>query len=67
MHANPQGSIEEDLKKAWLKAGNTAKAQPQLLLCILPNTGVPLYAEIKHVTDTVLGVPSQRIQRKHTV
>ncbi|KAF9087913.1 eukaryotic translation initiation factor 2C, 2 [Mortierella sp. AD031] len=39
---------------------------PQLLVCILPNTGVPLYAEIKRVTDTVLGVSSQCVQMKHT-
>jgi len=27
---------------------------------------VPLYAEIKRVTDTVIGVSSQCVQRKHT-
>jgi hypothetical protein len=67
MYANPQGSIEEALKQAWLKAGNTAKAQPQLILCILPNTGVPLYAEIKRVSDTVIGVASQCVQSRHTM
>jgi len=59
------GNIEESLKQAWLKAGNTAKAQPQLILCILPNTGVPLYAEIKRVSDTVIGVASQCVQSRH--
>src|ERR1043165_2988621 len=44
---NPQGSIENYLKQAWIKAGNAAKLHPQLILCILPNTGVLLYAEIK--------------------
>ncbi|GBB93582.1 hypothetical protein RclHR1_00220016 [Rhizophagus clarus] len=67
LHANPQGNIEESLKQAWLKAGNTAKAQPQLILCILPNTGTPLYAEIKRVSDTVIGVASQCVQSKHTL
>ncbi|CAG8449098.1 3430_t:CDS:10 [Funneliformis mosseae] len=65
MHANPLGNIEESLKQSWLKAGNTAKAQPQLILCILPNTGVPLYAEIKRVSDTVIGVASQCVQMRH--
>ncbi|RIA87406.1 Piwi domain-containing protein [Glomus cerebriforme] len=65
--ANPQGNIEDSLKKIWLKAGNTAKAQPQIILCILPNTGVPLYAEIKRVCDTVIGVASQCVQFKHTL
>ncbi|CAG8461331.1 16740_t:CDS:10, partial [Acaulospora morrowiae] len=65
MHSNPQGDIEATLKQSWLRAGNAAKAQPQLILCILPNTGVPLYAEIKRVTDTIIGVPSQCIQGRH--
>uniref|UniRef100_A0A1D1YV71 Protein argonaute 1 n=1 Tax=Anthurium amnicola TaxID=1678845 RepID=A0A1D1YV71_9ARAE len=67
MYANPQGDIENALKQAWLRAGNAAKAQPQLILCILPNTGVPLYAEIKRVSDTVIGVATQCVQKKHTM
>ncbi|GBC10173.1 hypothetical protein RclHR1_00940014 [Rhizophagus clarus] len=62
LRANPQGNIEDSLKQAWLKAGNTAKAQPQLILCILPNTGIQLYAEIKRVSDTVIGVSTQCVQ-----
>jgi hypothetical protein len=53
------------LKESWLKAGNAAKANPQLILCILPNTSVPLYSEIKRVSDTVIGVPTQCVQSKH--
>ncbi|KAI9498874.1 Piwi domain-containing protein [Zychaea mexicana] len=64
-HGDPQGSIDRTLKEAWLKAGNIAKATPQLILCILPNTGVPLYAEIKRVSDTVIGIPTQCVQSKH--
>lgn len=67
MHASPQADIEGTLKQAWLRAGNTSKAQPQLILCILPNIGVPLYAEIKRVTDTVIGVASQCCQNKHMI
>ncbi|ORZ13829.1 Piwi domain-domain-containing protein [Lobosporangium transversale] len=63
-YLSPQGNIEEGLKKAWLQAGNAVKSQPQLLICILPNTGVQLYAEIKRVTDTFLGVASQCLQSK---
>jgi eukaryotic translation initiation factor 2C len=65
MHTNSQGDIEGTLKTAWLHAGNAAKAQPQLIVCVLPNTGVPLYAEIKRVTDTVIGVASQCVQSRH--
>ena len=64
-NGDPQGNIEKILKEAWLKAGTTAKATPQLILCILPNTGVPLYAEIKRVSDTVIGIPTQCVQSKH--
>ncbi|KAF9931854.1 eukaryotic translation initiation factor 2C, 2 [Linnemannia zychae] len=66
MYNSPHGDIESHLKNAWIQTGNAVKSQPQLLVCILPNTGVPLYAEIKRVTDTVLGVSSQCIQMKHT-
>jgi eukaryotic translation initiation factor 2C len=48
-----------------LRAGNSAKAQPQLILCILPNTGQPLYAEIKRVSDTVIGVATQCVQNRY--
>ncbi|CAI2189473.1 4647_t:CDS:2 [Funneliformis geosporum] len=64
MQGNPQGNIEEILKQAWLKAGNTSKSHPQLILCILPNAGVPLYAEIKRVCDTIIGVATQCVQSK---
>uniref|UniRef100_U9UWV0 Piwi-domain-containing protein n=1 Tax=Rhizophagus irregularis (strain DAOM 181602 / DAOM 197198 / MUCL 43194) TaxID=747089 RepID=U9UWV0_RHIID len=67
IHASPQGDIENILKQAWLRAGNISKAQPQLILCILPNIGVPLYAEIKRVADTVIGVASQCCQNKHMI
>ncbi|GBC06891.1 hypothetical protein RclHR1_07120004 [Rhizophagus clarus] len=64
-HCNPQGGIENSLRQVWVRAGNSAKSKPQLILCILPNTGVPLYAEIKRVSDTVIGVASQCIQGSH--
>ncbi|KAL0086448.1 hypothetical protein J3Q64DRAFT_1740019 [Phycomyces blakesleeanus] len=63
--ADPQGNIERTLKEAWLKAGNQAKAQPQLIFCVMPHRGTPLYAEVKRVSDTVIGVPSQCLQSKH--
>lgn len=71
MYANSHtAGVEMSLREAFTKAGNAAKAQPQLLVCILPTTGVfsfvflangktALYGEIKRVTDTVLGISSQ--------
>ncbi|RKP00133.1 hypothetical protein CXG81DRAFT_5897, partial [Caulochytrium protostelioides] len=65
-YADPQpGTIERTLIDAYMLAGNSFQERPQLLVCILPNTGVPLYAEIKRVTDTVIGVASQCVQAKH--
>ncbi|RHZ87940.1 hypothetical protein Glove_28g30 [Diversispora epigaea] len=67
IHAGLQGDTEAELKQAWLRAGNMAKSQPQLIVCVLPNTGVPLYAEIKRVSDTVIGVATQCVQSKHVM
>ncbi|KAG0335588.1 Eukaryotic translation initiation factor 2C [Podila horticola] len=64
-YANPHGDIEGTLKQLYLHTGNQVKSQPQILICVLPNTGVPLYAEIKRVTDTVIGISSQCMQVKH--
>ncbi|CAG8587596.1 7850_t:CDS:10 [Ambispora gerdemannii] len=66
-YANPQANITEIMKQTWLNAGNTAKAQPQLLFCILPNTGMQLYSEIKRVGDTLIGVATQCCQSKHII
>ncbi|CAJ0627017.1 5591_t:CDS:10 [Entrophospora sp. SA101] len=65
LHRSPHNDIEESVKQGWIRAGNKAKSQPQLLVCILPNTGVPLYAEIKRISDTVIGVSTQCVQAKH--
>ncbi|KAG9302445.1 hypothetical protein G9A89_000579, partial [Geosiphon pyriformis] len=65
LHANPQGNIDAILKQAWLRAGTAANAQPQLIICVLPNTGEQLYAEIKRVSDTVIGIATQCIQARH--
>ncbi|CAI2171336.1 1168_t:CDS:2 [Funneliformis geosporum] len=62
---NPLSNIEQVLKQVWVKAGNMARSPPQLILCILPNTGVPLYAEIKRVSDTLIGVATQCVQSRH--
>ncbi|CAG8681311.1 7007_t:CDS:2, partial [Acaulospora colombiana] len=65
MHANPSGNVEEHLKQAFLRAGQESKQKPQLVLCILPNTGQQLYGSIKFASDTVLGVATQCVQGKH--
>ncbi|KAI9236747.1 MAG: Piwi domain-containing protein [Podila humilis] len=64
-YTNPHGDTEAALRKIWLEAGNMVKSMPQLIVCFLPNTGTSLYAEIKRITDTVIGVSSQCMQMKH--
>ncbi|KAI8619684.1 Piwi domain-containing protein [Chytriomyces sp. MP71] len=64
-YANPHGNVEKTLIDAYMVAGNSFQERPQLVVCILPNTGVPLYAEIKRVSDTVIGLATQCIQAKH--
>ncbi|KAG0225036.1 eukaryotic translation initiation factor 2C, 2 [Mortierella sp. GBA43] len=65
-YASHQSDIEGTLKSAWLRAGNAVKSQPQLLVCLLPMKAIPLYAEIKRVSDTVIGIPTQCLQLSHT-
>ncbi|GAN01273.1 translation initiation factor 2C [Mucor ambiguus] len=65
LNADPQGNIERTLKESWMNAGRQAQAEPQLIVCILPNLGSQLYGEIKRITDTVIGIPSQCLQSKH--
>ncbi|KAJ3129151.1 hypothetical protein HK098_002392 [Nowakowskiella sp. JEL0407] len=64
-YASPHGNVEKTLIDAYMVAGNSFQERPQLIVCILPNTGVPLYAEIKRVSDTVIGIATQCIQAKH--
>ncbi|KAF9285652.1 hypothetical protein BGZ68_003657, partial [Mortierella alpina] len=66
IYTNPHGDLESSLKSAWVQTGNAVKSQPQLLVCMLPNTGTSLYAEIKRITDTILGVCSQCLQLSNT-
>ncbi|CAG8574105.1 6595_t:CDS:2 [Acaulospora colombiana] len=65
-YVNMHSTTEENLMKAWLEAGNTAKQKPQLILCVLLNIKTDLYPEIKRVSDTIIGVQTQCVQAKHT-
>jgi eukaryotic translation initiation factor 2C len=38
----------------------------QLLMCILPGKRTHPYGEIKRISDTVLGIPTQCVQGSHT-
>ncbi|CEP19097.1 hypothetical protein [Parasitella parasitica] len=62
LSADPLGDLERVLKEAFLKAGNAARAIPQMIVCIVPSANSPLYGEIKRITDTLIGIPSQCIK-----
>lgn len=64
-YAKANGNIENILTDAYFIAENTYHYRPQLVFCILPNTGLSLYAEIKRVSDTILGIVTQCVQGKH--
>ncbi|KAJ3011116.1 hypothetical protein HKX48_007014 [Thoreauomyces humboldtii] len=64
-HANPMGNVEAILKAAYMDAGTASNSKPELILIMLPTTGVTLYAEIKRIADTVIGIPTQCMQAKH--
>ncbi|CEP13223.1 hypothetical protein [Parasitella parasitica] len=65
MSADPQGNIERNIKEAYIRAGQAVKCAPQMLVLILPVVSGQLYGEIKRISDTVVGVPTQCIQSKH--
>ena len=57
--------VEYGLREAGQRAIDMTQTLPQLIMCMLPNTGATLYGEIKRVGETVLGVVTQCIQGKH--
>ncbi|KAG0264297.1 eukaryotic translation initiation factor 2C, 2 [Actinomortierella ambigua] len=61
-YINPHGNLEDALRALWQKTGDSRKKRPQLLVCLLPSKGIPLYAEIKRISDTMLGVCTQCLQ-----
>jgi eukaryotic translation initiation factor 2C len=59
-------NVEQSVRKAYEEAGRAAHGQkPQIVLCILPTDDAGLYGDIKRVTDTQLGLPSQCMLMKH--
>ncbi|KAL7312476.1 hypothetical protein PS15m_008231 [Mucor circinelloides] len=67
LSCDPQANIDLALKGAYLKAGNAAQAEPQLIMCIVPNVNSQIYGEIKRITDTVIGIPSQVIKSNNVL
>lgn len=62
---SPLVNVEQTLITAYQRAKQGGRT-PQIIMCLLPGTGVPLYAEIKRVGETVLGIPTQCVQGRHT-
>jgi len=57
--------LERKISSFYKSVGDKHKKFPQLIFCILPNTGAKLYNDIKTVCETSLGVASQCVQEKH--
>ncbi|KAI8816009.1 Piwi domain-containing protein [Fimicolochytrium jonesii] len=58
-------NVEDNLNASFRDAGENCRKRPQMILVILPDTNPRRYAEIKRVSDTVLGVITQCMQAKH--
>ena len=43
IYGSPLIDVENTLKAAYIQIVQLSGGTPQLLLCLLPNTGVPLY------------------------
>ncbi|KNE62897.1 hypothetical protein AMAG_08075 [Allomyces macrogynus ATCC 38327] len=57
-HSSPEG-VEAALRAIYQAMGNAFNQEPQLLVCLLPTKSAAMYAKIKQIGDTVLGVPTQ--------
>jgi eukaryotic translation initiation factor 2C len=66
-YADVNGNIEHILTDAYVMAERSYNYKPQMIFCMLPNTGISLYSEIKRVSDSVLGIVTQCIQGKHVI
>lgn len=58
--------VEGSVKEAFGAAARATNSNPQFILCVLPTDDAGLYGEIKRVTDTIIGLPSQCMLAKHT-
>lgn len=47
-----------------MDAGQGCRKKPQMILVVLPDTNPRRYAEIKRVSDTVIGIITQCVQQK---
>jgi eukaryotic translation initiation factor 2C len=66
LYGDSRGGYEQILKKAFLQGYNSCgQIPPRLLLCVLPRKDKTLYGNIKKITDTVVGVPSQCVVVDH--
>ncbi|KAF9973718.1 eukaryotic translation initiation factor 2C, 2 [Actinomortierella ambigua] len=61
-HLTQQGDIEHDILTFFNEVGDRYKMRPQMFFVLLPNRGVPLYAEVKRISDTVIGMTTQCVQ-----
>ncbi|ORZ40713.1 Piwi domain-domain-containing protein [Catenaria anguillulae PL171] len=51
--------VEAALQSLWKATGDQFQAYPELFIVVLPRRETALYAEVKRIGETVLGVPTQ--------
>jgi hypothetical protein len=60
-YANPHVDLRQTINEIM------SKTPLQLLVCILNNTNSQSYSQIKHLGDTVFGIPTQCVQLKNAL
>ncbi|RKO84281.1 Piwi domain-containing protein, partial [Blyttiomyces helicus] len=69
-NASPEGDVTQIMQRAFLDIGPIPSqreigiARP-IIICILPNDGVPLYKGIKLAGDSLIGIVTQCVQARH--
>ncbi|KAJ1926989.1 hypothetical protein IWQ60_003327 [Tieghemiomyces parasiticus] len=60
--ASPHSNLQQGLRNAWNEGHKACGAAPQVVFVILPSADAQVYGEIKRISDTVMGAPTQCLQ-----
>ncbi|KAJ1980491.1 hypothetical protein H4R35_001111 [Dimargaris xerosporica] len=63
VYGSPSGNIAQSMMKAWTAAKTEYSQIPDVVFVVLPTTLSTLYGEVKRVSDTMMGVPTQCMQK----
>ncbi|KAJ1923919.1 hypothetical protein IWQ60_005556 [Tieghemiomyces parasiticus] len=60
--ASLPSNLQQGLRNAWNEGHKACGAAPQVVFVILPSTDAQVYGEVKRISDTVMGAPTQCLQ-----